>query len=342
VDGPGPLVDWIAAHPDNASVLLDDGRGRTLEHLADRQRPIGSASKAVHLTAYARAVVAGRLDPAAPVPVADWERWYVPGNDGGAHLAALQALDAQPEGAVRWDDLVTAMIDLSDNAAPDLIRATLGDAALVDAAACAGWAAPDLPSFSGEALLSPGPISDWARRREAALAAAATYANDPAARSAAARRAAGRKARQTAAQSDPAAAQAQLDELHAQAGWFDGGPTGSVSQLAGLYRAGATGGLGPEASTIVRRHLERAQAHRLPAGVVGIGEKNGLLPGLMTNAVTARRADGTVGVSVISLSGMQVQPWFEAVDSGALIHLSRQALFDGAVADRLAAATGSR
>lgn len=89
IDGIDPLIDWIAAHPENASVLVDDGRGGVLEHLTDRPRPVASAGKVVHLTAYAQAVAAGRTDPAAPVPFAEWERWYVPGTDGGAHPAAL-------------------------------------------------------------------------------------------------------------------------------------------------------------------------------------------------------------------------------------------------------------
>ncbi|WP_433555618.1 serine hydrolase [Pseudonocardia xinjiangensis] len=206
IDSADALVDWIAAHPGAASVLVDDGRGRRVAHLADRSRPLASAAKVVHLTAYAQAVVAGRLDPDARVSVAEWERWYVPGTDGSAHRRALQMLGVGPDDTVRWDDLVAVMTAASDSAVPDLLRETLGDAALVAAATAGGWTAPDLPSFGGEGLLTPGAFSDDlppgpADRRAAAVAALRRYAGDPAWRAAVAQRAA---AIEAAAQ-DPAA-----------------------------------------------------------------------------------------------------------------------------------------
>src|SRR4051794_27742569 len=71
IDSADALVDWMAAHPGAASVFVDDGPGRRVTHLADRPRPLASAAKVVHLTAYAQAVLAGRLDPDARVSVAE-------------------------------------------------------------------------------------------------------------------------------------------------------------------------------------------------------------------------------------------------------------------------------
>lgn len=333
IDGPGALIDWIAAQPDRASVLLDDGRGTTVEHLSGRPRPIGSAGKVVHLVAYAQAVAAGRLDPATPVTVAEWERWYVPGHDGGAHPAALQALGVTPGGTVRWDDVAAAMIDFSDNAAPDLLRATLGDAALVDAAASAGWTAPDLPNYAGEVLISDEPVPG--DRRAAALAAARAYADDPAQRAAYAQAAGARTATpEPTGGSDPA--------IEAALRWWDDAPAGTATQLAGLHRAAATDGLGVDVSSVVRRHLERVLADKLPGGVVGAGQKGGSLPGLLTNAFTLRRADGTVAVSVVSLSGMPWTAYQEALTSGAVQLLSQQALLDDTLRERLRTAVGAR
>ena len=101
------LVDWIAAHPDRASVRVDDGHGHghAFAHVADRPRPIASAVRVAHLVAYAQAVDAGRLDPAGAVPVAEWERRYVAGSDGGVHRQALTALGATPDATVTRDDL---------------------------------------------------------------------------------------------------------------------------------------------------------------------------------------------------------------------------------------------
>ncbi|MBW0119460.1 hypothetical protein I4J48_29875, partial [Pseudonocardia sp. KRD-169] len=118
---------------------------------------------------------------------------------------------------------------------------------------------------------------------------------------------------------------------------WDGAWAGSATQLAALHRAVATDALGPVASGIARGHLERAVADRLPPGVLGLGQKGGGLPGILSHAATIRRDDGTVGVSVLTLSGLPQQAYQEINASGALL-LGQQVLVDDALRDRLAAA----
>ncbi|MCO1657094.1 serine hydrolase [Pseudonocardia humida] len=336
LDGPDALVDWIAAQPDRASLLVDDGRGTVIEHLADRPRPVASANKVVHLVAYAQAVASGRLDPDGPVPVAAWDSWYVPALGTDTHPAALQALGATPQGTVTWDGIAAVMIDLSDNAAADLLRAELGDDALVAAAAATGWSPVELPCFAGEQLVFDA-VPPGADRRVAALEAGRAYAADPARRAAFA--ATLREAAAAVPSADPTAG---LDEATQRnvLRWWDGSPVATVRQLAGVHRAAATDALGPEVSSTVRRHLERGLAGLLPDGVVGAGQKGGDYAGLSTNAVTFRRADGTLGVSVLSLSGMDWQPYQEAAASVAPLVLSQQVLLDAGLRDRLRAAVG--
>ncbi|MGP3921367.1 serine hydrolase, partial [Nonomuraea sp. 10N515B] len=62
------------------------------------------------------------------VSVALWNSYHLPGTDGGAHEAALQRL--KPGANVTLDQLVSAMIEESDNAAADLLRDRLGPGAL--------------------------------------------------------------------------------------------------------------------------------------------------------------------------------------------------------------------
>ncbi len=334
LDGPDALVDWIAAHPDRASLLVDDGRGTVVEHLTDRPRPVASALKVVHLVAYAQAVAAGRLDPDGPVPVDDWEAWHVPGSVPDTHPAARQALGATPGGTVTWDGLAAVMIDLSDNAAADLLGAELGDDALVAAAAATGWSPVDLPCFAGEILVFDE-VPPGTDRREAAMQAGRAYAADPARRAAFAE-----TLEQAGTQTGDPTAGLDDDTIDKVLRWWDGSPAATVQQLAGLHRAAATDALGPEVSATARRHLERVLADRLPDGVVGAGQKGGNYAGLITNAVTLRRADGTLGVSVLSLSGMDWQPYQEAAASGAPLVLSQQVLLDAGLRDRLRAAVG--
>lgn len=293
------LLTWIREHPQRASLLVDDGRGNRLERLADTARPVASAAKVVHLTAYARAVAAGRLDPVATVPRSEWERWYLPYTDGGAHPAALAELGGQAQ--VSWDQLVKAMIVHSDNAAADLLRAELGDADLVDAAAAGGWAPLDLPSFLGETLLVTVPDRAGEPRREVAAALAREFAD-------------GAPIREIALEST---SRALADEAAALR-WAAGTPATTVRRLAGMHVAAATGRLdSPAVSGVVRRHLELQLADRLPRGALGAGAKGGSLPGVLSEVLTLRRGDGTVGVAALSLDGLTGAE-YASMSTGAL------------------------
>ncbi len=133
---------WLAEHRDDVSVVAYDGT-RWLKHNAEVPRVLASTVKVVHLLAYATAVTEGRLDPAELVRVGDWDAWHPFDGDGpigaGAHHTALTELGIpcdsygiarDPEQRIPLEAIVRAMIVHSDNAAPDYLRARLGDAAL--------------------------------------------------------------------------------------------------------------------------------------------------------------------------------------------------------------------
>ncbi|ELB91393.1 hypothetical protein Rwratislav_19234, partial [Rhodococcus wratislaviensis IFP 2016] len=137
-------VGYVGSHPDDIAFVVDDGRGRTVEHRTGDTVPLASAIKVVHLAAYARAVASGELDPAEPVPLSEWER--------------------------------CAMIQESDNAVPDYLRDRLGDAALADAAAQGGWDDLEVPTLLGSTIA----LLDPAMSRDARWDAARRYAHDDA------------------------------------------------------------------------------------------------------------------------------------------------------------------
>lgn len=282
------LLAWIREHPQQASLLVDDGRAGRLERRADTPRPVGSASKVVHLTAYARAITSGRLDPAATVPVREWERWYLPYTDGGAHPAALAMLGATATATVTWDQLVRAMIVADDRAAADLLQAELGDDALVEVAAAAGWSPLDVPSYLGELLLVTVPERAGEPRREVAAALAREFAD-------------GRPIKEIALE---ASSRALADDAAVRR-WAAGTPSATVRQLTGLHLAAATGRLAsPEVAEIVRRHLELTHADRLAPNAVGATTLGASLHGALAYVSALRRTDGSVGVAALSLDGL--------------------------------------
>jgi Beta-lactamase class A len=117
------VLAYIKAHPDDVALVTEG-----IRHNAGRAAPVASAIKLIHLAAYADAVRAGKISPKERVPVSRWNAYHLPGTDGGAHEAALKRL--KPGRTVTLDQLVSAMIEESDNAAADLLRDRLGPAKL--------------------------------------------------------------------------------------------------------------------------------------------------------------------------------------------------------------------
>jgi Beta-lactamase enzyme family len=130
---------WLAGHRGDVSVVAEDGAGRRLSHLPAVPRVLASTIKVVPLLAYTTAV-AGGLDPDEPVRVGDWDAFHEYG------------VARDPEQSVPLDAIATAMTAVSDNAAPDYLRARLGDEALRAAATDGGWPDADLRWFCGETL----------------------------------------------------------------------------------------------------------------------------------------------------------------------------------------------
>jgi hypothetical protein len=123
--------------------------------------------------------VAGGLDPDEPVRVGDWDAFHPFDGDGplgsGAHHRALTSLGIacdeygvarDPERLVPLDAIATALISLSDNAAPDYLRARLGDEAL-------RAAAERTPTLPGPHRRRPNPRHSQGGDPKSSLSAAA-------------------------------------------------------------------------------------------------------------------------------------------------------------------------
>lgn len=319
VTTPDGWLGWLAGHRDDVAVLVRSGKETLVQHRADEPQPLASAIKAVHLAAWAAAVEDGRLAADQQVRVGDWERWYLPGTDGGAHVAALDRLGIAsdgvralgPEARVVLADVVSAMVRESDNAAPDLLRDLLGEEALVAAAADAGWTAPELPTFLATflRLLDPAGVQDAG----GAEAAARHYAADPA---------------------EAARVQAlPLPGLDAQVAWAGSTPAATATELVDLHAA-----LGAGDPPGAREQLEWQPP---PPGLASLGFKGGALPGVLAEAVAVRAADGTTTVGVLLVREMAPEEWAAALTAG-LPHqqLLVGALTDPAEAHRLGCALG--
>ncbi|OZC67371.1 serine hydrolase [Rhodococcus sp. 15-725-2-2b] len=315
-DGWIGLIDQM---PNNVGLVIDDGRGRTVEHRADQEQVLASAIKVVHLAAYAQAVANGSIDPNEQVALSDWERWYVPGTDANAHPKALTRLGianagtnaTDPNATVRIDDMVSAMIQESDNSVPDYLRYRLGDQALVDAAAAGGWENFELPSMVADMLSLYDPALADADRWETAQ----KWAFDPQFRA------------QVEASAQPATYEDQAARVQNS---FRGA---SAEQLNGMYRAFTDGTYGDASDTILR------QLEWQPAGdgVLGVGFKGGSLAGVLTQGFELRRTDGTVATAVWLIDGLPADRFDQAMAQfGVQQQLIVEAMLSPEVLDRIA------
>ncbi len=111
-----------------------DYREPIITHNIDTKMPLQSLGKVIHLAAYAKAVSTGDIQPNRIVTAREWENYYLPGTDGGAHATALEDLGIptnefgfaiNPETPVTVEQMVRAMIRYSDNAVHDWLIANL-------------------------------------------------------------------------------------------------------------------------------------------------------------------------------------------------------------------------
>ncbi len=252
----------------------------------NKPMPLASTVKVVILAAYAQAVMEGTSDPDEEVSVKDWEAYYLPFTDGGAHPSALESLGiesdelgfAQGDVTVTLDDIVSAMIVQSDNAGTDYLMARLGDEAVARVI--------EENSLTQELPLSIlGMFLAWQNAESPALT---RYSPDDF-------RAATERYK-TRYLSDSAWREAQL-------GWLQTLPDpGSHSEQLEAYQNFTSGSaqtyarivagvvtetfVSPEASQVMRKHLEwPMQFSSNRERFETFGTKGGSLPGVLTEAM---------------------------------------------------------
>ena len=300
-------------------------------HNADIPMPLASTIKIVLLAGYARDVVAGRLDPDQPVTLGDWERFYLPATDGGAHPAALAELGIavdeygfaqDPTVAVPLRQLVRAMIAQSDNAAADWVLERIGDEGWAATVAEGGLAAQE------QQLPIIGQFLAWADHERPILTPAeiTRYSNDRAAF-------ADETKRLTAAFQDPewrlAELQWRLEGKDPSTLWSEAkladtlAPRGTARDFGHMMAGVITGGfISPTVSSLMRETLEWPMAVPGLAEVFeAYGTKGGSFSGVLTEATYAvpKVSDfaGRTRVCVLFMRRMPMLAWLSMSVTGA-------------------------
>lgn len=294
----------------------------------DQKMPLASTFKIVVLAAYAREVTAGRLNPDQDVSVEAWERYYLPGTDGGVHPAALQSLGipSDPLGfatnravTVKLDTLANVMIKLSDNAATDYLMARIGRKTLESVIKQGRLTGQDVP------LPILGTFLTWYNHEDGLLTPARVRKIQKLAKNP--RRYAKQVDRLTAAYGDPKWRQAAIElylarevfSYELEAAVAETVTRGTVRDYARVMAGVVTGTLlSPEISALMRRHLE------IPLTNENLfsswGTKGGSLAGVLTEANYYVPSTGTFAgkprVSVLFVRRLESAPWEQLQTGG--------------------------
>jgi hypothetical protein len=142
ISTPEKFLTYLSANKKNVAIASFslkangsiDFRDPIIAHNIDVKMPLQSLGKVIHLAAYAKAVSIGEIQPNQIVTVGEWENYFLPSTDGGAHAASLEDLGiptnefgfaVNPETPVTVEQMVRAMIVFSDNAVHDWLLANI-------------------------------------------------------------------------------------------------------------------------------------------------------------------------------------------------------------------------
>ncbi len=151
-------VRWLLLEPqDVALVAFRVGQeAHGVYHNADVSMPLASVAKLITLIAYAEAVAAREVDPAAWVPLEALDSFYLPNSDLSAHRYALEdaaGRDLVADGRTPVEEVPWMMTRHSSNAASDYLGALLGQARLEETAVRLGLTSQTAPCpFLGQFL----------------------------------------------------------------------------------------------------------------------------------------------------------------------------------------------
>jgi D-alanyl-D-alanine carboxypeptidase len=270
---------------------------------ADAPMPLASVVKIVHLIAYAEAVDAGQLNPGEWLPLAELERYYLPGSDTRSHPLAIEELTASylvayDPPATPLEQVPWMMIRHSSNAATDYLHMALGQQVIEQTVLDLGLTVHTAPCpFLGQFLVmgsrsrqgdDRSAVQDYIEHPDVyaqeVMRLVEAYADDEAF---------------TALESSP---RWQRPTLEVQALFSDNlNAQGTAGQYAALMARVLGNGLSsPYVNILVRRVLEWPMAFPANQALFStVGYKNGSLPGVLTTAYYALRLEDGAGVVVV-------------------------------------------
>lgn len=323
---PEDLLDYIAEHPESVSLVAyevgDEAGG--IHFQAEQIRAAAGVPALIVLSAYARQVEAGRLDPEERIPIDSVADYALPNAGAQAHERALSLAvendEINADSTVALRHVAAWAAQRNDSAAGDWLIERLGREALADAATQLGFeeSTPPLPT-SGLFLSWNRHTGQTAPDALAALpeATSEAYADTVYALS-------GRIARDTTfARQERQRLEARGPELtlreqraFAKATY----PRATANEYARLMEhvATAESDSGEAASLFLREQIEhQVNLDSLAVTVKAVGSKGGAMPGLLSLVGYAHPSgDGPPRVAALFIEDLPMAVFYHLAQTG--------------------------
>lgn len=327
---PEDLVDYLAAHPEQVSLVAYDvgAKDDGIFYQAEMPRPLAGVPKLILLAAYARQVERGQLDPDRRVALDSVAVYALPGAGQTRHRQARARWAAAghlgPDSTVALRHLVAGAIRHNDEAAADWLMNEVGADGLRRTAEAMGLTHSEPPRPGSGVQLA---WSNHAQTEPAAARIDRLGALSPSDFTEEAYRHLDRLRRDTAFR------RLERKRLTRRGSGLSLGqqrilaqqtaPRGTAAEYAGLLERVVTGAFStPGVAESMQVHLERAFASdSIDITLESVGSKGGATPGLVSFAGYARRT-GDAPPRIVVL-------FMEQVPMAVLYHLMQTGLDKG-------------
>jgi len=124
---PDTVLEFIQQNPEKTAFVMQGNSERLVEYQVNRSMPLASVAKMLVAVEYAQQAAQNKIDPDQGVALAELNRYYIPGLDGGAQEAWEQSLQTViDDDAVPLREVAKGMIAFSSNANMEYLMEILG------------------------------------------------------------------------------------------------------------------------------------------------------------------------------------------------------------------------
>ncbi|WP_235299189.1 serine hydrolase [Portibacter marinus] len=121
------VLNYIKENPEKSAITIIKNGEKKVDFNSDKLMPLASTVKIIIAIEYAEQAAAGLIDPQEVISFDLLDQYYIPGTDGGAHMAWFKSIKNDIIGdGITLKEIAKGMIDYSSNANTEFLCDKLG------------------------------------------------------------------------------------------------------------------------------------------------------------------------------------------------------------------------